>query len=319
MSTIAVVGDGLLSWQIARLLDTDLARQVQHKVIFFNQQVPIYWPERQSLLSRTTPYYRPWQHLTVNSSPVRSVDLSKQYIVAEDGVTDYDWLILDRLPRTDRAKLAELTQALQLLTQALQAKSNTGQTVASQIIFEGTTPLDYQVATLAVVDRRRLLPKISHRLAVVANQSTEHSLAGHWPRWQLHQPNQLNKKQPGLSVKPLSGRPSWSIRGLKLDNRGQAVTDGFCQPIHHDNTVIFDSDWWPSLSKSTWQIAKKTVDNLSRRLAGEPAESFTPIENQYFIYHPEHSVLVGEALPLTGWPAKLTGQLDHAHWRRVNA
>lgn len=218
---ILIVGNSPLAFFVAQGLNNDIARYTHLEVLWLtDDRELIYLPTYRLLApNRTVRKSSALPNVRLVTDKIRSVSLPNKRVITEKRVIEFDILFLDQTPWYTQDQLNEVGQALQKLVVHLKAKKDIR--ARGAIRLKGAGPLTWQLALLA----RHELNRLKYRQVVVEIERPKNRAVA-----ELMKESGLSLElstRPGFTVAaPLPAFESRKIKGMRIDRRDRAITDG---------------------------------------------------------------------------------------------
>jgi len=286
-TTIVLIGESLLSFQIARCLDQELARHSHLKVIYLTTDPDQFYPASMtSLLSQPVKISKRavCQHLRLAIQGIDSVNLREKYLITKDQTVSYDYLIIDQSPVFNHRDLRIIQQQAKELLNHLQAELKKGRTIEAQARFSGQNVMSYQLALALRQD------SLAYQLGRNLNVQVEVNHQLEKLEYFLRQ-NHLNTRSTdqltvGFTVaQPEKPFKNQKIRGLAIDQSGRAITNQFLTLEKYPEVTLIDSAKrdYHNLLRLDFSLAKQIVDNLERRLNYQHLKEVEMLTNAFLL------------------------------------
>ncbi|HUD21009.1 MAG TPA: hypothetical protein VMQ44_03015 [Candidatus Saccharimonadales bacterium] len=307
--TIVVVGNSLLATLICLGLEKKIGGRVDFEIILIAEGDELVNPHLVSLFGRFDVIKKTelLRHTHLHLTKIRSVNLKERRLITDEGVINFDFLMLDQTPQPTSAQLAELREELTKLFAALSAGENIGKEKTAKIAISGRSALFWQIAL--AVKRDAIVHKV-RRLAVevfdCANETAANFLKA----------NGVEVKNAPSNLPGLILHADWpmvdlgKVKGLRLGETHPLV-DQFHQPLAISHALIVRQDDLAAINliSVTRALAKRFAWNILADLGEENI--------------PKKEADLTEAVMLTGihqsrnWLDKKTSRLIRARFVRV--
>jgi|GEM_PF-4487809 len=260
-----------------------------------------------------------FEHLRLVTTEVKSLSLRDRRITTTTGSFNYDYLILDQARLFSVGELKKLRQGwLQLIT-TLQARLNTGQKAAAEVVFDGREASSVQLALALRADVAERFPKVNRYLEIICQGVKDSSLKEFLTRHQISARRAVSR--PGMIVgSPRSMVASQKIRGLRIDQRGQAVTEVDGSPLSFPEVIIIDGAVrdWQNLLRFEKTLASLAVENIQSKLDGLAPREIISHAKAFILQTNKESYVEFGSIQGTGPRARLVAALERRTTKQLN-
>ncbi len=311
---IVIVGNSPLAFFVARGLNNDIARYAHLEVMWLTDDRDMAFPTTQRLIgpNRVVKKSAALPNIKIVTEPIRSISLPAHRIVTEKRVIDFELIFFDQTPWYTQKDLSAISQALQKLIVQIRAKKDIR--AAGAVRLKGESPLVWQ---LSLTIKQELTRLRNRSVSVEVERPRQRSVTDFLNECGVG--TEFSNK-PGFTVaEPLPAFPTKRIKGIRIDRRERAVTDGngiaatdalVAEHAHSDERTLFRA------LEAEGRILANQMERLITR------SELLPIEREpvAFILRFERRLLARlERIVSTRLRARLLYKLDHDFWKKLAA
>ncbi len=312
MTRIVIVGNSPLAFFVAQGLNNDIARFTHLEVVWLTADRELSYLPHHRLLApnRTLRKSAALPNVRVVTDKIRSISLPTKRLITEKRLIEFDLIFLDQTPWYTETDLDEVGQALQRLV--VQLKSKKDIRASGAIPLKGQGPLVWQLALLIKSELVRLK---NRQVSVEVERPKQRTIADFLKQ---HGVELELSSRPGFTIAPpTSAFPSKRVKGMRIDRRELAVTDGEGRAAR-DALVAEQTS---SSDRTLW----RSLEGQARNWATQIERIITKQELRSIEREPAMFVLTGASQLLLRFDrtisqrvrARLLAKLDRDFWKKL--